>query len=137
MLPIMTAAAELKKAVSYYDRLGQADGVRQLVNTFYDEMDRAADLTDLRRMHAPDLGPMRHTLFEFLSGWLGGPRTYWERANAKCMMSAHAGLAIGAEVAEQWITCMQRALDTLDADTNDRDFVLNAFAQVSRAMVNR
>lgn len=133
----MTAAAELKKSVSYYDRLGQADGVRQLVNQFYDEMDRAADLVELRRMHAADLGPMRHTLFEFLSGWLGGPRTYWDRANAKCMMSAHAGLTIHALAAEQWITCMQRALNTLDAESSDRDYVLNAFTQVCRAMVNR
>lgn len=133
----MTAAAELKKSVSYYDRLGQADGVRQLVNQFYDEMDRAADLVELRRMHAADLGPMRHTLFEFLSGWLGGPRTYWDRANAKCMMSAHADLAIHALAAEQWITCMQRALNTLDAESSDRDYVLNAFTQVCRAMVNR
>jgi len=132
-----TAAAELSKPESYYDRLGQADGIRQLVNDFYDEMDGATDLVELRRMHAPDLSLMRETLFLFLSGWLGGPRTYWERGNAKCMMSAHAGLAIYAHQAEQWITCMRRALDKLDADQQDRDFVLNAFTQVCRAMVNK
>ncbi len=127
---------------SYYQQLGGADGVRQLVECFYDEMDRAPQAVELRRMHAADLGPMRQTLFEFLSGWLGGPRTYWERTNAKCMMSAHAGMPISSQAVDQWLWCMRRALTQLAASDpgvtdETREFIDNAFTRVCAAMINR
>ena len=46
-------------------------------------------------MHAPDLAPMRQKLFEFMSGWLGGPNLYFARSDRKCMVSAHAPYDIG------------------------------------------
>jgi hemoglobin len=122
---------------SYYELLGSHQGVQQLVNDFYDEMDRAADLQALRAMHAADLAHMRATLTEFLTGWLGGPRTYWERTNAKCMMSAHAPMPISRLEATQWITCMQRALRKLSIDDATRLALDNAFTKVCNAMVNR
>ena len=132
----MTAVTE-QKQVNYYEQLGGAAGIRQLVNDFYDDMEQAGDATELRRMHAADLSAMRQTLFEFLSGWLGGPRVYWERTNAKCMMSAHAGMPISSLEAEQWLRCMRRALDKLPADSAACDFIHHAFTKVCQAMINR
>jgi hemoglobin len=80
---------------------------------------------------------MRETLFEFLCGWLGGPRIYFERANAKCLMSAHTGFAIDRSVADQWLLCMRRALNKLDAPEATREYIGAAFTRVCAAMVNR
>jgi hemoglobin len=122
---------------SYYELLGNSAGIHQLVNHFYDEMDSATDLRELRAMHATDLAHMRATLTEFLIGWLGGPRTYWERANAKCMMSAHAPIPISRCAAMQWVTCMQRAMRKLSIDDAVRNALDHAFTKVCTAMVNR
>ena len=135
----MTAANQTAEPQppSYYERLGSAPGIRQLVTDFYDAMECNDKFTELRRIHAPDLAPMRETLFEFLSGWLGGPRTYWERPDAKCMMSAHAGLPITLELADQWITCMQYAVNKIPAEQEDRDAVIDAFTRIGRAMIRQ
>ncbi len=88
-----------------YDLIGGEGGVRRLVNRFYDIMDNEPAATGIRAMHAADLSPMRQALFEFMSGWLGGPRLY-----GKCVMSAHQPFSIGVDERDQWLMCMQRAL---------------------------
>lgn len=122
---------------SLYEQVGGKAGVRRLVTDFYDLMDTAPEAIDLRRMHARDLTPMRQTLMEFLNGWLGGPRTYFERTNINCMMATHAGMRIGQREAEQWLWCMQRALNNLAINDQARDYVANAFTRICQAMVNR
>lgn len=89
---------------SPYDMLGGEAGLRQLVDRFYDIMDSDPAATGIRAMHAPDLAPMRKLLFEFFSGWLGGPRLY-----SNCVMSAHNRFAIGESERDQWLHCMRRA----------------------------
>lgn len=132
-----TDTTAVSAQASVYDQLGGAAGVQQLVTTFYDEMERSPAAVELRRLHSADLSSMRQTLFEFLSGWLGGPRTYWERTNAKCMMSAHAGMPIHQRTADQWLACMRYALRQLEISNETRAFIDNAFTRVCTAMVNR
>jgi hemoglobin len=50
-----------------YELLGGADGIRSIVDHFYDLMD-GERFAPIRSMHAPDLGHMRVGLFEFPSG---------------------------------------------------------------------
>jgi hemoglobin len=88
-----------------YDVLGGEGGVHRLVDRFYDVMDREPAAASIRAMHAADLSPVRQRLFEFLSGWLGGPRLY-----GKCVVGAHRPFSIGADERDQWFMCMQRAL---------------------------
>lgn len=133
----MSSSASSAHQTTPYEQIGGAAAVRRLVTDFYDAMESLPEAATLRRMHAADLNPMRETLFEFLCGWLGGPRTYFERSNAKCLMSAHAGFAIDRAAADQWLMCMRLALDKLDAPQPTREFVGSAFTRVCAAMVNR
>ncbi|MFD1693471.1 hypothetical protein ACFSHR_24470 [Azotobacter chroococcum] len=50
--------------------------MRRLCNAFYDNMERLPEAETIRRMHGADTGPVREKLFEYLSGWLGGPKLY-------------------------------------------------------------
>ncbi len=95
---------------SPYERIGGADVVRRLAERFYDIMGSSPEAAGIRRMHAADLTPMRQKLFEFMSGWLGGPNLYFARSDRKCMMSAHAPYDIGSDERDQWLGCMHRAL---------------------------
>ena len=59
-----------------YDRIGGADGVRQLVKAFYDLVETEPEGAPLRVMHnqGNGLAHAREAQFMFLSGFLGGPQ---------------------------------------------------------------
>ena len=94
-----------------YEMIGGEPVVKKLVDRFYDIMDTDPRAEAVRAMHAGDLAPMKEKLFQFLSGWLGGPPLYFQRSDAKCMGSVHAGFAIGEMERDQWMMCMRQALE--------------------------
>ena len=120
-----------------YELLGGEAAVRQLANRFYDFMDELPEAAGLRAMHGPDLGPMRAKLFEFMSGWLGGPPLYFQRADAKCFGAAHRPFPIDAAARDQWMLCITRALDELDITADLRQLLDNAFTRTTEALRNR
>ncbi len=99
-----------------YEILGGETAVRRVVDRFYDLMESEQGFAALRAMHAPDLAPMRKSLTGFLTGWLGGPRHWFEENVGVCMMSAHAVLPISAETSKQWTDAMARALSESQVD---------------------
>jgi bacterioferritin-associated ferredoxin len=88
-----TAEAEVKP--SPYEMVGGESGVRQIVNRFYDIMNDVPEAARIRAMHAADLSPMRERLFEFLSGWLGGPPLMFENSSTRhfCAWPRHSAIA--------------------------------------------
>ncbi len=93
-----------------YDLIGGADGLRRIVDRFYAIMDSDPAAAGIRAMHGEDLGPIREKLFDFLSGWLGGPPLYFQRSGSVCLSHAHKPFAIGEAERDQWLMCMRRAL---------------------------
>jgi hemoglobin len=128
--------AEEKKA-SPYDMIGGGDVVRQIVNRFYDIMDTAPDAAGIRAMHGRDLSPMRERLFEFLSGWLGGPPLYFQQPNHKCIMSAHRPYTIGAPERDQWMLCIRRAMADCGVSQEVRTLLDPAFLRMCEAFSSR
>lgn len=110
-----------------YDDIGGADAVRDLVERFYDLMDRLPEAREIRAMHKGDLGEMREKLFEFLSGWLGGPPLFFERRGPSCIRSAHAIFPIDESARDQWLLCMSRALDEIQVEAPVRELLDQAF----------
>ncbi|MBW2244144.1 MAG: group II truncated hemoglobin [Deltaproteobacteria bacterium] len=117
-----------------YQELGGADGVRLLVDHFYAVMDRLPEAEGIRAMHAPDLAPMRGLLFDFLSGWLGGPPLYLERTDRKCMRSAHEPFTIGPAEREAWLECMDLAMEEVGVEAELREILHQAFSRVAAAL---
>jgi hemoglobin len=93
-----------------FEALGGAAVIRRIVDRFYDLMDSEPQYARLRAMHAADLAPMQASLAGWLSAWAGGPRDWFEANPGKCMMSAHRGLGVSRETAEQWVDAMARAI---------------------------
>lgn len=98
------------KPLTSYDLIGGAEAVRRLADRFYDIMDEEHAAAGIRHMHAQDLGQIKERLFEFMSGWLGGPQDYFQRADRPCIRSAHRPYAIGEGERDQWLMCMRRAM---------------------------
>ena len=119
-----------------YDALGGADAVRRLVDRFYDLMDELPETYGLRQLHPADLTGSRQSLFEFLSGWFGGPPLYIEKKGHPRLRMRHMPFAIGPAERDQWMLCMRTALDEQVGDEALHQGVLNAFVQMADHMVN-
>lgn len=124
-------------AVTPYTRLGGAPALRRLVDAFYDAMDADPAAAGIRAMHAPDLTHIRDKLFDWLSGWCGGPALYQKRPDASCIMSAHAPYPIGEAERDQWMACMRTALARVDTDAETRAMFEAAFARLAGNLRNR
>ncbi len=119
-----------------YEGLGGADAVRLLVDRFYDLMDELPETHRLRQLHPADLTGSRQSLFEFLSGWFGGPPLYIEKKGHPRLRMRHMPFAIGPGERDQWMLCMRTALDEQVGDKALHQGVLNAFVQMADHMVN-
>jgi len=133
----MNASATATAPASPYERIGAEPTVRRIVARFYEIMDSDPAVAPLRALHAGDLTPMREKLGDFLVGWLGGPPVYFQRQDARCMGEAHSGFAIDGAIRDQWMSCMNRALDENQVEPELRALISAALARMTGGMVNR
>lgn len=129
-------------ATTPFALIGGVAPVRRIVDRFYDLMDTGAAYAELRAMHAPDLAPMRDSLTGFLTAWLGGPRTWFERRAFEqkqgCIMSIHSPLAIGEQVAAQWSAAMTQAIrDAQLPNAELAEAMAGALARMAGGMARR
>ncbi len=120
-----------------YELIGGEATVRRLADRFYAIMDSDPGARRIRAMHGEDLGPIRQLLFEFLSGWLGGPALYFNRAEHRCIMSAHRPYAIGDAERDEWMMCMRRAMEECELPGQTRALMDQAFLRMANAFRSR
>jgi hemoglobin len=120
-----------------YDALGGDERVRSLVDRFYDHMDQDEEFATIRSLHPDDLTSSRQKLYEFLSGWLGGPQLYIEKHGHPRLRGRHMPFPIGETERDQWLACMNRAMDDCGIECDIRAFLNQRFAHVADVMRNR
>lgn len=89
---------------------GGLEGVKKLVNCFYDLMEQLPEAKTIRNMHPEDLTISRDKLVYFLCGWLGGPREYSKKYGPISIPQVHRHLNIGEQERDAWLFCMQQAI---------------------------
>ena len=94
-----------------YEQLGGDAGIRRLVDRFYDLMDGAPEAAAVRALHATSLKASREKLYLFLTGWTGGPPVYVERHGHPRLRMRHFPFRIAERERDEWLWCMDRALD--------------------------
>ncbi|MGH7619319.1 MAG: group II truncated hemoglobin [Gemmatimonadaceae bacterium] len=94
-----------------FQQLGGDAGVRRLVDRFYDLVDSAAEASTIRKLHAASLNASRDKLHLYLSYWTGGPPTYVQRNGHPRLRARHLPFAISSKERDEWLWCMDRALD--------------------------
>ena len=125
------------KFPSHYERIGGAEKVRALVQRFYQLMDELPEAYGVRKMHAEDLQGSEDKLFKFLSGWLGGPQLFVKEFGDPMLRRRHFPFSIGAEERDQWLMCMNQAMNEVVEDADLRRDLANAFSKVADHMRNR
>lgn len=120
-----------------YERIGGEDAIRRLVRSFYRHMDELEETKPIREMHARSLKGSEEKLFMFLSGWMGGPSLYIEKYGHPRLRMRHLPFAIDEEARDQWMLCMQKALDEVVGDGKLREELMAAFYGIADFMRNR
>ena len=119
-----------------YEALGGEAGVQRLVHRFYELMDELPEAHTVRQMHPENLAGSAQSLFEFLSGWFGGPALYIAKKGHPRLRMRHAPYAVGPVVRDEWMLCMTQALTEQVADAGFRDTLINTFAQMANHLIN-
>jgi len=122
---------------THYQRIGGEAQVRALVDRFYDHMDELPETYGIRKLHAADLTSSRQKLFDFLTGWMGGPQLYIQKHGHPMLRRRHLPFPIGDQERDQWMMCMRLALDEVVADEKLREELYAAFVKVADHMRNR
>lgn len=120
-----------------YRQLGGDQVLRQLVDRFYRIMFSEPSVRVLRDMHEGHLADIQERLFDFLSGWLGGPQRYVQKHGHPRLRARHLGFPIGEEARDQWMLCMRRALAETPMDEDLRVRLEQSFTRTADALRNR
>ena len=122
-------------AESPFAGLGGDDGVQALAWAFYDVVEETSPV--LAAMLPRDTQVSRQKLYEFLSGWTGGPPLYWERRGHPALRMRHAPFPIDRHAAEEWTRCMTEALDRLEVGGDLGRFLRRELGRTADQLQNR
>lgn len=97
------------QTVTAYDRLGGDPWVRRFVARFYDLMETLPEAAPARAIHPDNLFDARQKLYEYLTGWLGGPPLFVSRHGAPMLRSRHLHAPIDDAEVAGWLACFHQA----------------------------
>jgi len=117
--------------------IGGESQVHALVDRFYDLMDLEPGYTALRAAHGTELANAREKLKLFLTGWLGGPQRYTEQFGHPRLRMRHMPFSIGIAERDQWVACMDQAMQETAIDDALRTRLKESFMQTADWMRNR
>lgn len=119
-----------------YEQLGGEAALRRLVHRFYALMDELPEAHTVRMIHPESLAGSEESLFEFLSGWFGGPSLYIAKKGHPRLRMRHAPYAVGTVVRDEWMLCMTQALTEQVHDVDFRARLVDTFGQMADHMIN-
>ncbi|MEN9433173.1 MAG: hypothetical protein RLZZ422_762 [Pseudomonadota bacterium] len=127
----------MSTSISHYERLGGEQAVKQLTSRFYEIMDTIPEAWELRKVHPEDLTSSRDKLFKFLSGWFGGPSLYIQEYGHPRLRARHLPFPVNLQMRDQWLMCMDQALDEQVSDLELKQALQSAFHQMADHMRNQ
>ena len=123
--------------MSPYQSFGGEAFVRALCARFYSLMDSMPEAAACRAVHPPSLTRAEEKLFDYLTGWLGGPPLYISKYGHPRLRQRHFGASIGREEIEGWLLCFRTAWVELVPPSAEADAVLEKVEALAWHMSNR
>ena len=111
--------------------------MRALVARFYQTMDELPESYGIRKLHPDNLQGSQDKLFKYLSGWMGGPALYIEEYGHPMLRRRHLHFPIGESERDQWLLCMNSAMQHEVKDFELRRELSSAFAKLADHMRNK
>jgi len=117
--------------ITPYALIGGESAILTLVDRFYFYMDSLPETQGIRSIHQPNLDSAKSKLFKYLSGWLGGPDLFVEEFGHPMLRARHLPFTIGESERDQWMLCMNKALDEITMDPRLKINLQNALQQLA------
>lgn len=105
-----------------YERLGGRDGIRAVVDDFYDRLLADDELGQF--FEDADMERLRRTQTDFLCEAAGGPETY----DAEPVREAHLHVPFTAEHIQRALDLLNASLDAVDVPEEDATQVVQSIA---------
>ncbi|MBC76545.1 MAG: hemoglobin-like oxygen-binding protein [Halobacteriovoraceae bacterium] len=118
------------------------EGLRELVENFYKVMETDPKAKECLEVHELVNGKVeehvKEKLFDFLSGWMGGPQLFMQKHGAPRMRARHMHVKISEKEKEQWLYCMEKALSMSSAKIKrkHKKIMLNSFTALAMRIQN-
>ena len=124
---------------SLYNRLGGAEPLRLLVETFYDIIEHEPDGAPIKRLHllGHGIAHSREEQFAFLSGFFGGPSLYAQKYGHSNVREMRVHVEIDEAAKDTWLRCMQEALKRTNVAGDVAQEIMGHFTRVAAILVNR
>ena len=118
---------EYGKDDTTFQAAGGIEGIRQLVDSFYDLMGEDPQYHRIFNWHPDDMEESRDKLALFLCGWMGGPRPFVEKYGSIAIPVVHRHLDVTEVERDMWLDCMRRALDQQDYPDDLKEYLNRQF----------
>jgi hemoglobin len=131
----MTSMTE--QTITLYEAIGGDETVRRLTHRFYELMDTLPEAKNCRAIHPPDLTGSEAKLYDYLTGYLGGPPVYVEKYGHPRLRSRHFMAAIGPRERDEWMLCFRRAMEETIENPALRDIIWPPIERLAFHMQNK
>jgi hemoglobin len=126
-----------EETITLYQAIGGEETIRRLVRRFYELMDTLPEARNVRAVHPPSLANAEQKLFEYLTGYLGGPPLYTDKYGHPRLRSRHFIAAIGPAERDEWLLCFKQAMDETIDHPKLRDIIRAPIERLAYHMQNR
>jgi hemoglobin len=123
--------------ITLYAAIGGEPTVRALTARFYELMDTLPGAAHVRAVHPPSLDGSREKLYEYLTGYLGGPPLYTDKRGHPRLRSRHFDAAIGPLERDEWLLCFRPAMEDTISDEKLRAIIWEPVERLAHHMQNR
>lgn len=129
-------STEMASAPTLYDAVGGQRFFDELVDRFYDRVERDAQLLAVYPQ-PNDLTGARRRLSLFLAEYWGGPSTYSDERGHPRLRMRHATFVIGEVERGRWLAHMRVAVEEMDPPEEARASLMDYFEKGSAMLQNR
>jgi hemoglobin len=115
-----------------YDALGK-ERLSELIDAFYDHVGSHPLLAPI---FPDDLTETARKQKQFLTQFLGGPSLYTEEHGHPMLRARHLAFEITPMHAKAWLSCMEKAMDSIQLDSPLSEYLLGRLTLTAEHMIN-
>ncbi|RPA35805.1 group II truncated hemoglobin [Shewanella frigidimarina] len=120
-----------------YDLIGSDKVIRAIAHDFYQQMQTRPETQTLLTIHRSPMQESEQKLYEYLSGWLGGPQLYQQKHGHPALRARHMPFAIDESMRDQWLICMRAAIQNNIKKPEHQQVIIQAISTLADNMRNR
>ena len=126
-----------EQTITLYEAIGGDVTVKALTKRFYELMDTLPEAKACRDIHPPDLSTSEAKLYDYLTGYLGGPPVYVEKHGHPMLRRRHFVAEIGAVERDGWMLCFRQAMEETIANPKLREIIWPPIERLAYHMQNK